>query len=385
VTARLAHCIAVIADWSYSHNTNRRSLTLARRRHGLPCDRDVSPEKGRAIDIEGEDALTFLSRILIVGCCLVLANLCGMRTALAAKETAIPAWLQAHVGDDDGQISKVVLLRARALYLQKVKAGEVRNPCYFAMDATRPHDMGNNRIGRRFYVICEASEQFQAIAAGHGSGLKLGRVANFSNGRRCVRNFGNAMDSNLTTGGIYLTGDTKKTFKGYYKVGGEDEPLLRTFLQFSGEGDTANAKERAIGGHPAVRLGGMCRMKDPDSQYANKDGFVPFGKLVDYAGGRSDGCTSWSQTDAKRIISMVKNNPTTLYIYPQSRDIAAVDAALAAGKSPSSEGLYWNESCLKEIGAPKFWHKESLEPIIAQYKKDHPPGPFRELPICQAN
>lgn len=326
--------------------------------------------------------MTLLSRIWIVGC-LMLAGFCGVQAAIAAGKTEIPAWLQAHVGDDDGQISPVVLSRARALYLQKVAAGEVRNPCYFAMDATRPHDMGNNRIGRRFYVICEATQEFQAIGAGHGSGLKLTRAANFSNGRRCVRNFGNALDSNLTTGGIYLTGETKKTFKGYYRAGREDEPLLRTFLQFDGEGDTTNARERAIGGHPAVRLGGMCRMKQAKSAYADKAGFVPFGKLVDYTGGRSDGCTSWSQLDAKHIISMVKSDPTTLYIYPQARDIDAVDKALAAGKSPASEGLYWNASCLKEIGAPKFWHKETLEPIIAQYKKDHPPGPSREMPICQ--
>jgi hypothetical protein len=93
---------------------------------------------------------------------------------------------------------------------------------------------------------------------------------------------------------------------------------------------------------------------------------------VDYAGGRSNGCTCWSPADADQIISMVKGNPTTLYIYPESRDIAAVGKA----------GAYWNASCLKEIGKPKFWPRQRLEPIIAQYKKDNPPPPPQPLPIC---
>jgi hypothetical protein len=338
----------------------------------------------QALDLRGEDALTFGLRIFTTLCIAIIAGALGLETSFAARSADVPAWLKAHVGDDDGQISEVVLLRARALYMQKVAAGVVRNPCYFAMDATRANDMGNNRLGRRFYVICEASQKFQALAAGHGSGRRLGNVVNFSNGRSCAKNFGNAMDSNLTTGGVYVTGNLKKTFKGYYRPGpGEISAFMRTFIQFSGEGETANAMDRAIGGHPAVKLGGMCRMKIPKSQYTNDDGFVPFGKLVDYSGGRSDGCTSWSQTDAKRLTSMVENDPTTVYIYPQSRDINAVAQAIAAGKSPASEGLYWNEPCLKQIGAPKFWRKEKLEPVIAQYKKDHPPGPIKELPICQ--
>ena len=78
---------------------------------------------------------------------------------------------------------------------------------------------------------------------------------------------------------------------------------------------------------------------------------------------------------------MVKDNPTTLYIYPESRDIAAV-AQAAKSHSPSGEAPYWNASCLKEIGAPKFWPKKTLEPIIAQYKKDHPAPPPQPVPIC---
>jgi hypothetical protein len=122
--------------------------------------------------------------------------------------------------------------------------------------------------------------------------------------------------------------------------------------------------------------------KDPDSPYANQDGYVLLGKLVDYAGGRSNGCTSWSRLDAGQIIPMMKE-PTTLYIYPESQDIAAVAQAMKAGRSPSRAGSYWNASCLKEIGAPKFWPKETLEPILAQYKKDHPAPPAGPPPICK--
>ena len=69
---------------------------------------------------------------------------------------------------------------------------------------------------------------------------------------------------------------------------------------------------------------------------------------------------------------MMKDRPTTLYIYPESDDIDAVAQAVKAGRSPARAGLYWNASCLREIGAPKFWPKETLEPILIEYKKDHP-------------
>jgi hypothetical protein len=46
--------------------------------------------------------------------------------------------------------------------------------------------------------------------------------------------------------------------------------------------------------------------------------------------------------------------------------------------------LYWNASCLKEIGSPRFWPKENLEPKLAQYEKAHPEPPQRPTPICNA-
>ncbi|ESY95977.1 hypothetical protein [Mesorhizobium sp. LNHC229A00] len=310
---------------------------------------------------------------------LLVAVMALMASARSfAAPSVIPAWLDAHVGDGDGQISQVVLERARALYLKKVAQGVVRNPCYFAMDATRPGDLGNGVLGRRYYVICEASQSFRAISSGHGGGRNLKGTVDFSNGRRCARNFGNAMDSELTAGGPYMTREAKTSFKGYYRIGAkQDVAFQRTFIQFDGEGEAANARQRVIGGHAAQVLRGMCLRKSPNSSYADHDGFVPFGKLVDYAGGRSNGCTSWSPADARQLISMVKDNPTTLYIYPESRDIAAV----ANGHSRS--GTYWNASCLKEIGTPKFWPRTTLEPVIDQYKKDHPAAPPQPLPMCK--
>ena len=68
----------------------------------------------------------------------VLIALAGASPSFAAGQPGVPAWLQAHVGEGEGQIAPVVLERARALYQRK----GVRNPCYFAMDATRPHDLG---------------------------------------------------------------------------------------------------------------------------------------------------------------------------------------------------------------------------------------------------
>jgi len=202
----------------------------------------------------------------------------------------------------------------------------------FAMDATRPNDLSDGKLGRRFYVICESDQSFRAISAGHGGGRDLKGIANFANGKRCAKNFGNAMDSRLMTGGAYVTGETKTSFKGYYRASAnQDAVLVRSFVQFDGEGETANARQRAIGGHAAELLRNVCLRKDPHSPYADPQGYVPFGTLEVYAGGRSDGCTSWSPTDAGQIIPMMKDKATTLYIYPESHDIDAITQAVKAG------------------------------------------------------
>ncbi len=319
------------------------------------------------------------SLLVNVSLTIVVALSGSLRSLAVEQPVDIPAWLRAHVGEGDGQIAPVVLQRARALYFRKVSEGAVKNPCYFAMDATRPA-----QFGRRFYVICEASRTFRAVSSGHGNGRNLKGIADFSKGIRCAKNFSNAMDSKLTTGGPYVTQEEIASFKGYYRDGaGKYAPLVRSFIQFDGEGDTANARPRAIGGHPAVLLRGVCLRKKPDSPYANKEGYVPFGTLVNYSAGRSNGCTSWSPSDAGQIVPLMKDKPTTLYIYPESADIAAVAQAVKAGRSPSRAGLYWNASCLKEIGVPRFWPKETLEPILIQYKKAHPAPPPQPTPICK--
>jgi hypothetical protein len=316
-----------------------------------------------------------------LGLVIAVAALPDSPQSLAAEQLAdIPPWLKAHVGEGDGQIAAVVLQRARALYLEKVSEGVARNPCYFAMDATRPAG-----FGRRFYIICEAERTFRVVPSGHGNGRNVAGM-NFANGVRCAKNFSNAMDSKLTTGGAYVTAETRTSFKGYYRVAaGKNEMLMRSFLQFEGEsaGDTANARERAIGGHPAVVLRVQCRRKVPDSAYADDEGYVPFGTFVNYSGGRSNGCTTWKPSDAETIFAMVKEQPTTLYIYPESSDIDAVAQAVKAGRSPSRAGLYWNASCLREIGAPKFWPRETLEPILLKLRKDPPTTPPQPLPICK--
>ncbi|MET1414355.1 murein L,D-transpeptidase catalytic domain-containing protein [Roseibium sp. HPY-6] len=302
--------------------------------------------------------------------------------AMAQQSTKIPAWLQKHVGTKDGQIAPIVLQRARAHYERKRRQGKVRNPCYLAMDATRPSTSRSGKPGRRFYVICEQRKLFRAISSGYGNGRKLQR-ANFSNGRQCARNFSNAEGSKLTAGGSYVTAETRTSFKGYYRQSGKRKPFHRTFLLFDGEGDTSNARERAIGGHQAVYLKWQCRFKNPKSPHADKDGYVPYGKLVNYTGGRSNGCTTWSPSASRDILSLVKGNPTTLYIYPEGRDINAVAKAVKSGKSLSKAGLYWNATCLKSIGAPKFWPKRQLQPIINEWRRSLPKQKPLVLPICK--
>ena len=313
----------------------------------------------------------------------VFASVPGVSPSTATEQTPErPAWLQAHVGAGEGRIAPVVLKRARELYWRKVAEGAVTNPCYFAMDATRPSKARGGGPGRRFYIICEADKSFRAVSSGYGNGRKL-KGANFSNGRQCAKNFSNAEGSNLTTGGAYVTAETRTSFKGYYRRGGRRQPFLRTFLLFDGEGDTANARERAIGGHPAMFLRWRCRYKNPKSPHADENGFVPYGRLVNYTGGRSNGCTTWSPKESERILAMVQDNPTTLYIYPESGDIDAVAKAVKTKQALSREGLYWNRTCLRAIRSPKFWPKETLQPVIDEWRDSLPVGPQRELPVCR--
>jgi hypothetical protein len=316
---------------------------------------------------------------------IVVASSASFPAFAAEQPPDIPAWLALNVGEGEGQIAPVVLQRARALYFQKVRADAVKNPCYFAMDATRPHDPGGGQLGARFYTICESDRSFGAISAGHGGGRNAKGLANFANGKRCAKNFSNALDSRLTAGGAYVTAETRTSLKGYYHASPKrDAVLIRSFVQFDGEGEAANAREREIGGHAAALLRNVCLRKDPHSPHADKDGYVPFGQLEDYTGGRSNGCTSWPRPDAERIVALVKNDPTTLYIYPESADIDAVAEAVKARRPLSSAGLYWNASCLKEIGAPKFWSQKALEPLLTPHNNDDRPAPPpRPLPICK--
>jgi hypothetical protein len=315
------------------------------------------------------------SFIVRIGRGVAIAGWLATGSFAAEPSSDVPAWLQGHIGEGDGQIAQVVLQRARALYLRKMKEGVVKNPCYLAMDATRPNDLGDGKPSKRFYVICEADQSLRAMPAGHGSGRDLKGIAKFSNGRECARNFGNALDSELTTGGGYVTAETKTSFKGYYRNSPkQDAILMRSFVQFDGEGETANARERVIGGHAAVVLREIHFRRMPRSPYANENGCVPVGTLVDYSGGRSNGCTSWSPSDAEQIIPLLAD-PTTVYIYPESRDIKAVAQAISARQPLSFNRLYWNTFCLKQIGAPKFWAKETLEPMLTRYHQEPEPTP----------
>ncbi len=299
-----------------------------------------------------------------------------------AQSIAVPKWLAPHVGYSDGQIAPVVLERARALHQTKTRQGKVSNPCYFAMDATRPSAAPSGAASKRFYVICEGQKSFRATSSGYGNGRKI-PGANFSNGRQCARHFSNAEGSNLTSGGSYVTSEVRRSYKGYYTENGQTKPFVRPFLAFDGEGENKNARQRFIGGHQATFLRTQCLLKRPGSKYANDDGFVRFGRLVDYTSGRSNGCTTFSASSADLVMRLAEDNPTTLYIYPESKDIKAVARAVSGGRSLASAGLYWNPTCLANIGTPQFWPKRKLEPVIKRWRKSLTPGPRRDLPICQ--
>jgi hypothetical protein len=152
---------------------------------------------------------------------------------------------------------------------------------------------------------------------------------------------------------------------------------MRSFVQFDGEGDTANARSRAIGGHPGVIVSPVCRMKAPGNPYADDEGYVPLGKLIDYGAGRSNGY--WRPPAVSEwILALVKDRPTTLYI-TLIDDIVAVARAVKAGQSP--------RGCIgtrppEGNRLSNFWPSETLEPALMKFREDHPPSPPQPLPLC---
>jgi hypothetical protein len=55
-------------------------------------------------------------------------------------------------------------------------------------------------------------------------------------------------------GGAYVTAEIRTSFKGYYRASArQDAALIRSFVQFDGEGEVANARQREIGGRTALR------------------------------------------------------------------------------------------------------------------------------------
>ena len=121
----------------------------------LALDRQPSMPTVEAIPLRSE-----LSFLKMVGLSTTMAAWLVSGSFAAEQTLDVPAWLRDHIGEGEGQIAQVVLRRGRDLYLRKVKEGVVKNPCYFAMDATRPHNLGDGRSGARFYVVLRSGSVF---------------------------------------------------------------------------------------------------------------------------------------------------------------------------------------------------------------------------------
>lgn len=281
---------------------------------------------------------------------------------LVVSEDEIPAFLKNKIGDGPDQIEPVVLERARKAYINQTIKGKTNNACYMAMDATRPHLLNQKKadagapiqIGNRLYLICESLGIFKALPSGHGGGINLSKrdaSLNLKNGRHCVKYFGNVQESNFTMGGLYVTGNIDKFFKGRLKQkDGSYCDFYRPFLNMIGEGETANAKQRAIGAHPAVLFNTSKELCDLSSPHANRLGYVRYGeKLIDYSGGRTEGCLGLQPDIAPAILAIAEDRPMSIYIYPQKSDIQKMTDASVTEKP------YWNAECLKAIGTPVYF------------------------------
>ena len=250
-----------------------------------------------AMPPRGTDPLQPRSLLLTIVSLIAAVAMLDTPRSFAAEPSDVPDWLRAYVGEGEGQIAPVVLQRARALYLQKANAGTAKNP------VTSPWTLR----AQAFQAIPYRAPVLRDLRGGAVVprdlvGLRRrprSQGKNFANGRQCAKHFSNAMGSMLTTGGSLYDGRGDHVFQRLLSpLAGREMTLIRSFVQFDGERDTANARQREIGGHAAILLRGVCRRKKPDSPYADQEGYVPYGTVENYIDGRSSGCTSWSASDA---------------------------------------------------------------------------------------
>jgi hypothetical protein len=86
----------------------------------------ASADVGRgALVISARRGCIIPNMLKTVSCLIIVIVLAASRSFAVERPADIPSWLQAHVGEGEGQIAPVVLQRARALYFQKVSAGLV--------------------------------------------------------------------------------------------------------------------------------------------------------------------------------------------------------------------------------------------------------------------
>ena len=180
-----------------------------------------------------------------------------------------------------------------------------------------------------------------------------------------------------------MTADIAAALKGTIALAEETQLSPGPFLKFDGEGDTANARERAIGGHPAVLLRGVCRRKEPGSPPRRRGRLRSLWEARELRGR--------AQRWLHQLVALgrrkhhgdgKRQSERALHLCKIARHRRG-RAGGRGGKAPSRAGLYWNAACLRDIGAPRFWGKETLEPILARWRTAHPPRRHSRQPVCR--
>jgi hypothetical protein len=163
------------------------------------------------------------------------------------------------------------LQRARALYLKKVSEGAVNNPATSPWTPRAPvgWDVG-------FTSSAKPIGRFARSRPAMAAASNLEGIANFANGIRCAKNFSDAMDSKLTTGGRYVTAEIRTSFKGYYRASKESScpcTLFCAVRRRGRRGERQAARHRWSSG--CDRVGGLS-MKALGHPYADDEGYVPY-------------------------------------------------------------------------------------------------------------
>ena len=178
-----------------------------------------------------------VSRLIIV---IALAS--SSRSFAVEQPSDIPAWLRPNVGEGEGQIAEVILRGARAL-LPKSARGRGQKSLLLCHGRYASPRIKRRQIGAAVLRYLRIRPVVSGDFGGPWRRPQFERYRGFRQ-RKALREELRQCAGFETDGRwAYVTAETKTSFKGYYRASAkQDAVLIRSFVQFDGEGEVANAR-----------------------------------------------------------------------------------------------------------------------------------------------